>query len=183
MNTDLSQNGLLGIGRQALHQWRQTLERNLGEEAVPCLQEIGAAAGEGIHEAFCRWLPGFTGVHDPADLDAETFGEVLSAFFAELGWGELAVERQGTGGLIITSADWAEAQPAARAPYPTCFLSSGLFADLLTRLAGAPIAIMEVECRSRQDPRCCFFAGAPETLEAVYRAMSTGQDYRAVFGA
>lgn len=183
MNTDLSQNGLLGIGRQALHRWRQTLERSLGDGAVPCLQEIGAAAGEEIHAAFCRWLPGFTGVNDPADLDAGAFGEVLSAFFAELGWGRLAVERQGTGGLVITSTDWAEAQPAANATYPSCFVSSGLFADLLSRLAGAPIAIMEVECRSRQDPHCCFFAGAPETLEAVYQAMNAGRDYRAVFGA
>jgi hypothetical protein len=40
---------------------------------------------------------------------------------------------------------------------------------------------MEVECRSRNDPECRFFAGAPATLEAAYQAISSGQDYRAVF--
>jgi predicted hydrocarbon binding protein len=182
MDTDLTQNGLLGIGHHALHRWRDTLQRNLGESAPACLQEIGAAAGEDIYAAFCKWLPGNTGLNDPGDLDAARFGEVLSAFFAQLGWGELTIERLGAGGLIITSAGWAEAAPEADATYPSCFVSSGLFADLLSRLADAPIAIMEIECRSRNDAQCRFLAGAPETLEAAYQAMSAGQDYRAVFG-
>lgn len=181
MNTDLAQNGLLSIGHRALHRWRQTLERNLGEHAPACLQEVGAAAGEEIFAAFHEWLPTHTGLSDPGELDADRFGEVLSAFFAKLGWGELSVERLGSAGLVISTTDWAEAEPEAGAAYPCCFFSSGLFADLLSRLAGATLAIMEVECRSRNDAQCRFFAGAPATLEAAYQAISSGQDYRAVF--
>lgn len=177
------QDGLLSIGHQALHRWRQTLEQNLGAGAPACLQEIGSATGEELYEAFRQWLPGHTGLSDPGELDAEKFGEVLSAFFSRLGWGALTIDRLGSAGLVISSSDWAEAEPEARASYPSCFFSSGLFADMLSRLAGAPLAIMEVACRSRSDDECRFFAGAPETLEAAYQAMSTGQDYRAIFEA
>jgi hypothetical protein len=106
----------------------------------------------------------------------------LSTFFTEMGWGELVVERIGMRGLELRSSDWAEADPGLGATYPTCFLSSGLLADFLTRLAGAPIAIMEVECRSRNDEHCRFFAGSPETLDAAYDAMAQGEDYLSVFG-
>ncbi len=183
MDTQLTQNGLLGIGHKALYQWRLALERNLGANAPSCLLEIGAATGEEIHAAFCRWLPEHTGVNDPGELDAERFGEVLSTFFAELGWGNLELSRLGSAGLVITCAEWAEAQRDANAPYPCCFVSAGLFADLLTRIAGSPIAIMEIECQSRNDEQCRFLGGAPETLEAVYQEMSAGRDYRALFEA
>jgi predicted hydrocarbon binding protein len=183
MQADLSRNGLLGIGQQTLHRWRETLERTLGDGAAACLQEMGAAMGEDLYAAFCRWLPERVGLTDPGELDAERLGDVLSAFFGGIGWGAISVERLGSRGLVLTSNDWAEAQPGSGSVFPTCFVSSGLFSDLLTRLAGAPLAIMEVECRSRNDRACRFFAGAPETLQAAYEAMSEGRDYRGVFGA
>src|SRR2546426_9158196 len=41
-------------------------------------------------------------------------------------------------------------------PYTTLFRSLG-------RLSGETVAVMEVECRSRNDPRCRFLSAAPET--------------------
>ncbi len=182
MGSDASDNGLIRIGQTALHRWREALERRVGANAATCLQEVGAASGADIYEAFQRWFPMHTGLDDPGELRADRFGEVLSAFFSELGWGGLQVARLGTGGLELTSTDWAEAAPTANAAYPTCYLSAGMLADLLSRMADAPIAIMEVECRSRRDPQCRFLAGAPETLEAAYDAMNASRDYLAVFG-
>src|SRR2546422_1174396 len=39
---------------------------------------------------------------------------------------------------------------------------------------------MEVECRSRNDPRCRFLSAAPETLNVVYDQMMRGTGYEEV---
>jgi predicted hydrocarbon binding protein len=168
---------ILGVGAGALHTLRRSLTRDLGEQAAVCLQEAGYAAGEQIYEAFRNWLPEYTGVGTPADLDARVLGEVLSAFFCELGWGSLNVERAGGNGLAITSTDWAEADPNESSEIPSCYMAAGLFADFLGRLSETSVAVMEVECRSRRDPRCKFLVGTPETMEAVYEALASGGDY------
>jgi predicted hydrocarbon binding protein len=173
---------LPNIGRKALHASRRTLTRDLGDAAPAALQEIGYAAGEELYDQFCAWLPEYAGVTDPADLDASTLGEVLSAFFESAGWGTLAMEHLGSGGLAFDSADWAESEPGAAVPYPSCFMTAGLLADFVTRLAAGPtVSIMEVECRSKGDARCRFIAGSPEMLDRAYEAMSSGGDYKSVF--
>ncbi len=173
--------GLVRIGRKALHASRHVLQRDVGDQAATCLQEMGYAAAEELYESFTAWLPEHAGVPDVDALDASALGTVLSAFFHETGWGTLSLERLGEAGLALTSPDWAEAEPGARAPAPCCHFTSGLLADFLTRLAGGDtVAIMEVECRSRGDARCRFLAGAPATLDAMYRAINAGEDYEAI---
>lgn len=173
--------GVIHIGRKALHASRHALERDLGEGAAACLQEMGYAAGEELYQGFTAWLPRHAGVKGVEALDADALGDVLSAFFEEAGWGSLTLERLGEAGLALSSPDWAEAEPGSNAAAPSCHFTSGLLADFLTRLAGGdPVAIMEVECRSRDDARCRFFAGAPDTLDALYQAMSAGEDYEAL---
>lgn len=172
--------GLVHIGRKALHASRRALERDLGEQAAAHLQQMGSAAGEELYAAFRDWLREQVGVDDAGALAADALGPTLSRFFEEAGWGSLALEPLGPAGVALNSADWAEAEPDGDAASPSCHFSSGLLADFLTRLAGGAVAIMEVECRSRHDPRCRFVAGAPETLDAVYRAIGAGEDYEAV---
>src|SRR5207302_125730 len=72
--------------------------------------------------------------------------------------------------------DWAEADPGS-AQTPMCFFSSGMLADFLGRLSGEPVAVMEVECRSRNDGRCRFLSASPDTLNTVYAQMTEGRDY------
>jgi predicted hydrocarbon binding protein len=170
-------NEILSVGTGALHALRRSLTRDLGDRAAVCLQEAGYAAGEQIYHTFCAWLPEYAGVTDPADLDARALSDVLSAFFHELGWGSLTVQRAGKTGLAITSPNWAEANPNENCEIPSCYIASGLFADFLGRLSETPVAVMEVECRSRQDAGCKFLVGTPETMEAVYDALASGQDY------
>ena len=64
-----------------------------------------------------------------------------------------------------------------------CFFSSGMLADFLGRLSGEPVAVMEVECRSRNDGRCRFLSASPDTLNAVYAQMTEGRNYAEVLGA
>src|SRR6266704_1542903 len=54
--------------------------------------------------------------------------------------------------------------------------------DVLGRLSGETVAVMEVECRSRHDPRCRFLSGAPDTLNVVYDQMTQGRSYVEALG-
>jgi predicted hydrocarbon binding protein len=151
--------------------------------AAVCLQEAGYAAGEQMYESFRAWLPTFASVQDPAELDASALGDVLSAFFEELGWGQLTIAPAGRTALAITSPNWAEAEPGENVSLPSCYIASGLFADFMGRLSGTPVAVMEVECRSMNQPHCRFLVGAPETMEAVYDALASGSDYESALPA
>jgi hypothetical protein len=64
-----------------------------------------------------------------------------------------------------------------------CFFSAGMLADFLGRLSGEPVAVMEVECRSKNDDRCRFLSASPDTLNAVYEQMSAGGSYETALGA
>jgi predicted hydrocarbon binding protein len=141
------------------------------------LQETGFAAGEDVYSCFVRWLPAYAGVEDPTELDAAVLSEVLSEFFQSMGWGSMSVERLGEAGLTVDSPDWAEAEPG-ESTAPGCHYTAGLLSNILGKLAGGDVAVMEVECRSCNDARCRFLAGAPETLQAVFDAMTSGKDYR-----
>lgn len=182
---DMTSNGdaLIHIGKGGLHAARRALLQQLGDGAAACLQEIGFAAAGDVYARFESWLPEFAGVTSVADLDAAHLGDVLSAYFTELGWGQLTVEQLGSSGLALTSEAWAEAEPGAGSAYPSCFVTAGLLTEFLTRLAGgSAVSVMEIECRSRGDARCRFCAGSPETLEAAYNALSAGEDFEAAFG-
>ncbi|HKW42057.1 MAG TPA: V4R domain-containing protein [Gemmatimonadales bacterium] len=172
----------LMIGRGALRQLHVTLLRDAPDAAASVLQETGYAAGQGLFEAFCAWLPREAGVARPDELDASRLNDVLSAFFRATGWGAVSVAPLGGAVLVVDSSDWAEADPGS-AETPMCFFSSGMLADFLGRLSGETVAVMEVECRSRNDARCRFLSAAPDTLNAVYEQMSQGQTYEQVLGA
>ncbi len=171
----------LTVGRTALRQLHDSLLRDAPDFTVPILQEVGFAAGAGVFQAFCAWLPAETGVARPDDLDAGRLNDVLSAFFQATGWGSVSVAPLGHAALVVDSSDWAESDPGS-AQEPMCFFSSGMLADFFGRLSGEPVAVMEVECRSRNDERCRFLSASPDTLNAVYEEMTRGHNYEEVLG-
>lgn len=170
------------LGRKALVQLRLGLERELGTNAARLLQDAGFAAGEEHHAAFSAWLAQRTDAATPDALDARHFGEALAGFLQEQGWGALTVHALADGVLALDSADWAEATSDTTALAPSCHFTCGLLADLLGRIAGDVVAVMEVECRSRGDARCRFLAGSPETLGALYERIAAGDPYLRALG-
>jgi predicted hydrocarbon binding protein len=167
----------LRLGRKVIHQLRAALERDTGLQAASYLQEAGFAGGEELYAEFAEWLVATRGVERPADLDAQFLNEVLSQFFAELGWGQLTARTLGQSVLALDSSEWAEAADEGRGEFPSCHLTCGLLADFFGRLSDGLVAVMEVECRSRGDARCRFLAGAPETLSMLYDRMAQGSSY------
>jgi predicted hydrocarbon binding protein len=171
----------LRLGRRVIHQLRASLERDTGLQAATYLQEAGFAGGEELYTAFTGWLARTRGVEQPAELDFQYFGEVLAEFFAEQGWGRLTATPLGPV-LALDSIEWAEASDERRGEFPSCHLSCGLLADFLGRISQDLVAVMEVECRTRGEPRCRFLAGSPETLGILYDRMAEGTGYLEALG-
>lgn len=174
---DLSGNALVAMTRDSLLALRAALFRDIGENAAALLQEAGFAGGPALFVTFGTWLAA-RGLPAPEQLPAAEFAAYATEFFRDTGWGSIelgSLEAVAT----VDSFDWAEGDPdpAKRLGFPGCYYTSGVMADFFGRLAGSPMAVMEVECRSMGSDRCRFLVGSGETLQHVYDAMSQGSSY------
>ncbi|HEV8358362.1 MAG TPA: V4R domain-containing protein [Gemmatimonadales bacterium] len=170
--------GMAGVtmGKRTLHQLRAVLERETGAEAPILLREIGFATGGALYEGYEAWVALHCRVPSPRALDTRFLAESLSGYFRDAGWGPVEVSELAPSVLALDMAEWAEAEPIG-AEYPSCHFSSGMLADFFTRLGGSQAAVMEVECLSRNEPRCRFLVGSPDMLTYVYERMTTGMGY------
>jgi len=182
MTIDLTGSGMLAITRDTLTTLRGTLTRDTGVAAAGYLQEAGYAGGQALFEAFRRWLS-TRGKGAPESLSVDAFQREATEFFRHAGWGSLELGAIEETVATLDSTDWGEADPNAGAELPSCHLSSGMFADFFGRLADAPLAVMEVECRSRGDGRCRFLLGSTEVMQRVYEGMAGGEEYGAAVKA
>ena len=170
------------LSQRSIQHLRRVLERDAGLQAATWLQEAGFAGGEALYEAYAEWLSENYNVGRPASLDVRHLGETLSRFFQEFGWGSFRVTPITPAVIAADSPDWWEADPEQGAEYPSCHLSTGVLAEMLSRISGTPLGVMEVECRSRGETRCRFLAGAPETLQILYSRMAEGSTYLQALG-
>jgi uncharacterized protein len=172
---DLPGNALVAMTRDSLLALRAALFRDLGTGAAALLQEAGFAGGPALFDAFARWLAD-RGYGPPEGLSAAAFPEHATGFFREAGWGSF-----GLGSLesvaTIDSSDWIEGDPAHPLDFPGCYYTSGVFADFFGRVAGEPLAVMEVECRSMGSDRCRFLLGNADVMQRIYDEMGRGVAY------
>jgi hypothetical protein len=149
--------GLISSVRRALAGDREPLE------AVNLLRQVGYEVGESVSRALGQHLGG-----DPASVDADTFWRGVSDYFQAIGWGRVEHRRLHPGVGALDLVDWLEAGsdggPAG------CHLSTGFFTDLLGRVAGDGVVVMEVPAEGRS--RLLF--GSGETLGAVYQSLASG---------
>ncbi|HEY8174278.1 MAG TPA: V4R domain-containing protein [Gemmatimonadaceae bacterium] len=176
MPFDLAGSGMVGLTRDALVTLRAVLFRDAGANAAAYLQEAGYAGGGALYQAFAQWSAA-RGLPAPENMTATEFQEYGADFFAELGWGAVTVGMLHESVVTLDSVNWAESDPASAMQFPGCYLSSGLLADFFGRVAGRPLAVMEVECRSMGSERCRFLLGSSETMQHVYDGMAQGVDY------
>jgi predicted hydrocarbon binding protein len=173
---DLPAAQLLAFPRDSLLALRAAMRRDAGDASATWLQEGGYAAGAPVFDAFSRWTSA-KGLGEPTALGLDRFCALAAEFFREGGWG--AVEISSLEGVVaaVDAPDWAEAELDAGLPYPSCHYSSGLLADFFGRVADAPLAALEVECRSAGGNRCRFLLGSESILTALYERMVDGADY------
>ena len=179
---DLSANSMVGVTRESLVGLCSSLLREVGPDAAAYLQNAGYAGGATLFDAFTKWLLA-RGYGTPDAVPALKFGERATEFFRELGWGSLDLGAVGEAVATIDSGDWAEADPAIALGFPGCHLTTGVFADFFGRIAGNPLAVMEVECRSMGAERCRFLLASAEVMQHVYDAMGGGMSYDAAVAA
>ena len=173
---DMKTDDMVAMPRSAMAMLRETLLREGGPAAASFLQESGYAGGESVSNAFARWL-GSNGHAGMSELGIESFARLVSQYFGELGWGSLGITRLNDAVAALDSAEWWESDPVARMDHPGCHISTGLLADILGRVSGQPLAVLEVECRSMGSHRCRFLTGSAEALERVYERMVKGAAY------
>lgn len=169
---------MLAVTQDALTALRNALMRDMGMAAAGYFQEAGYAGGGALFEAFRSWLAA-RGAAAPESLAMDDFQRLAGDFFREAGWGSLTVGSLHDAVATLDSPDWGEASAHGGMEQPCCHLSAGMFADFFGRVADAPLAVMEVECRSTGSERCRFLLGSTEVMQAVYDGMSQGQTYEA----
>jgi len=168
---------LVCLGPTALPRLRESLERTLGDQAAPLMQEAGYASGAEMFQSFRSWLSARADISDPGELDASFLSSMVSDFFEEKGWGAVTIEQAGAAALAVDATQWAEAGSETTAVVPSCHLTTGILAAFMTELAGDVVAVMQVECLTCGDNRCRFLAGSPAALQQVFETMTQGRHY------
>lgn len=144
--------------------------------AVAALRDAGYAAGVGLFESFEQWLASHGEL--PAELlPDDRFSVVIAEFLSVAGWGSVQVSAVSDAVMAIDADEWAEADAEAAVVSPSCHVGTGLLAGLLGRVAGAPLSVLEVECRSAGHSRCRFLVGSVDVMQYVYEAMERGVSY------
>jgi predicted hydrocarbon binding protein len=176
---DLPGSDMIGVPRDAMVALRAVLFRMDTAAAASSLYEAGYAGGGALHDAFVRWCRSKK-LPVAENMAASEFARQASAFFSELGMGALDVGTLHDAAVTLDSPNWSEAEPSSGMQFPGCYLTAGMLTEFLARVAGSPVSVLEVECRSMGAKRCRFVVGSAETIQQVYEAMAQGAPYEAV---
>lgn len=144
------------------------------DELGTSLRAAGFRIGETLYARFCDWLS-LRGDATPAYLPDDVMADVLTEFFVVAGWGTVRLSPLTATILVVETADWCESLEGTR----DCVVSTGLFAGFFGQFVGAPVSVMEVECRGSGHPACRFLLGGDAELRAVHAAMLRGLPYGA----
>jgi predicted hydrocarbon binding protein len=156
----------LAIPVASLAALRTALANEVGaDNAARALSAAGHAAGDAL----------FTQLDDVESLSETDFWRKIANLLGARGWGTLAHSDLHDGVGALAANDWVEANPEANANRPSCFFTTGMLANLLGNAAGSPVAVLEVECRSRGDAHCRFLFGSTEAMQALYNRVGAGQ--------
>lgn len=154
--------------RRALAQGRSHVE------AATLLRQVGYDSGAGflaaLEERVAWQRPGAT----LGTLPDGEFWPEFAAFWEDAGWGTVRHVQLHPGVGALECEGWVEAVAAREADDGYCHITTGIFADVLGRLAGGDVAVMEVECEAAGGDRCRFLFGGPAALGAVYEGVAQG---------
>jgi predicted hydrocarbon binding protein len=162
------------IPADSLHAMRRSLYQELGAEAAGrALQEAGYAAGDMVFDRLAR----ASSEADLAGTPSTSFWDRLSSLCRELGWGAVRHEElhPGVGALVAT--EWFEVEAGrARA---LCPFTTGVFANVLGRVAGQDVAVLQVDCVGEHAGCARFLFGSEQALQGVYAGLREGRDVEA----
>jgi predicted hydrocarbon binding protein len=166
------------IPADSMHALRRSLTSELGGEAAGrALQGAGYAAGDALSDRLTRTL----GEDGMEATSSTAFWDRLASLFRELGWGMVRHEEvhPGVGALVAT--DWFEVSDGpggARCPFTT-----GVLANLLGRVAGGDVAVLQIRCDDGAPDCVRFLFGSATALDGLYAGLREGHDLETALGA
>ena len=161
----------IAIPATAFGSLRAHLEKEAGPlPTVHALHHAGFAAGAAAAPALAA------SVGDTGGLNQDAFWVRLGDFFGKRGWGSLRHARAHPAVGLLSSTDWAEASPGDGGAEASCHFSAGFLSGLLTELAGGPVAVLEVGCRSRGGDACQFVFGSEGAIHDLYGRLLESDD-------
>lgn len=162
----------VALPASALTHLRRALRKEAGALGTThALHAAGYAAGDELYESF-RLQFGDT---DPQGMAEGRFWAALDRFMSERGWGRVEQQRVHPGLGMLTATGWMESAPEGGESQPGCAFSSGFFAHFFGRVAGGPVAVLEVGCRSRGDDACRFLFGSETAVHHLYGLLLDGE--------
>jgi predicted hydrocarbon binding protein len=151
---------------------RRELEKEAGTlPTVHALHHAGYQAGAEAALDVAR-----AGRAEISSTGAEAFWSRLADFFGSRGWGSLSHSPVHDGVGVLSSPDWAEAAEGTVDQKASCCFSTGFLSGLLSELAGGPVAVLEVECRTRGGEACRFAFGSEAAIHELYGRLLNGGD-------
>lgn len=170
-----SQPRMVGIPAAALGAVHTSLGQGRSvTEAAELARRVGFAIGPALVDAFEAELSN-GGAGPAADLPTDEFWTRLSRFLSEAGWGDLTAREAHPGVASVTTANWTEAAGRSTA-HPSCHLSTGLLAAVVSRVAGTDLAVLEATCRAAGAGECTFLVGGHAALGSVYARIRAGDN-------
>ena len=156
-----------------------SLRRELGKEAgtlptVHALHHAGYRAGTEAAHAFTSLVQA-----EPSSLPASLLWSRLGDFFEKRGWGRIVHEQPHGSIGVLSSTNWAEASDEELDPEGSCCFSTGFLSGLLSDVASGPVAVLEVDCRTRGGEACRFAFGSEAAIHDLYGRLLDGKDMSA----
>ena len=173
---DLRSQHMVALTRASFDALRAALLRDGDLAGATQLQDAGYAGGEALYSSFRDWARA-RGDTEAGELSTGEFGTLASEYFREAGWGSFELATLQEAAAVIDSTDWQEADPAMSLAHPGCHLTTGMLAGFFACVGDAPMAAMEVECRSAGASRCRFLIGAGPVLTYVFEQVELGIGY------
>ena len=159
--------GQIRLPAGGLANLRRAIEENAGSSAVPALREAGRRLASDAQAVITQNCGGTL-----PNLPMTRFWDELQRYFSEAGWGSIEHERvNGAIGALVTS-EWAEVDSSDSRDFPSCHITTGLLAELLSEAVGQPVAVLQVQCISRGDSVCRFLFGSPTTLLSIHQRLA-----------
>lgn len=141
-------------------------------EAADVARRVGYAIGPALVSDFEAQLA-TSGGPRAAELAPDAFWARLADYLAAAGWGEVSVDETHPGVVEISAAEWSEATGRSTS-HPSCHLSTGMLAAVVSEIAGTDLAVLETGCRSAGAERCTFLVGGQAALSEVYSRIREG---------
>ena len=153
-----------------------SLRRELEAEAGT-LPTVRALHSAGYHAglAAAETVHGSAGGEAFETTQGDFFAR-LQDYFAKRGWGTLTHRDVHDAVGVLSSADWAEVVEGEIDPDASCCVSTGFLSGLFSQLAGDPVAVLEIECRTRGGATCEFAFGSEGAIHELYGQLLAGVD-------